>query len=262
MAEPGPSPGSDALLEARSISKRFGGITALHDISLTVAPGEILGLVGPNGAGKTTLFNCLNGQLRPEAGNIWFGGRLLNGMPAYKRARLGIARTFQRIEVFPALSVSEHLLVADRARNGDAHLWRDLLNLSRPTPGELARVSELLELVGLTEFADTPVAALSLGHCRLVELGRALATEPRLLMADEPSSGLDVRETEALGRAVCGVREQRGTAIILVEHDLDMVAQVVDRVIVLDFGNEIASGKLAEVLRDPTVRQAYLGKTA
>ncbi|MGO9342769.1 MAG: ABC transporter ATP-binding protein [Acidimicrobiales bacterium] len=253
---------SKALLEARSISKRFGGITALHDISLGVSAGEILGLVGPNGAGKTTLFNCLNGQLRPETGNIWFDGRLLNGMPPYKRARLGIARTFQRIEVFPALTVSEHLLVAERAHLGDARLWRDLLNLSRPTAQELERLHERLELVGLTEFADTPVAALSLGHCRLVELGRALATEPRLLMADEPSSGLDVRETEALGSAVCSVREQKGTAVILVEHDLDMVAQVVDRVIVLDFGNEIAAGPLAEVLRDPTVRQAYLGKTA
>ncbi len=262
MSDPATLVASKPLLEARSVSKRFGGITALYDISFTVAAGEILGLVGPNGAGKTTLFNCLNGQLRPESGNIWFDGRLLNRMPAYKRARLGIARTFQRVEVFPALNVSEHLLVAERARKGDAHLWKDLLNLSRPTAAELARVDELLELVGLVEFAETPVAALSLGHCRLVELGRALATEPRLLMADEPSSGLDVRETDALARAVREVREQKGTAIILVEHDLDMVAQVVDRVIVLDFGNQIAEGTLADVLRDPTVRHAYLGQTA
>jgi branched-chain amino acid transport system ATP-binding protein len=253
---------SRPLLEARSVSKRFGGITALYDISLSIAPGEILGLVGPNGAGKTTLFNCLNGQLRPEAGNIWFDGTLLNGMPPFKRARLGIGRTFQRIEVFPALTVSEHIMVAIRARSGDARLWKDLLNMSRPKSEEIDAVHAMLELVGLTDVADTPVAALSLGHCRLVELGRALATEPRLLMADEPSSGLDVRETDALAKAVCGVRETKGTAIILVEHDLDMVAQVVDRVVVLDFGNEIARGPLAEVLRDPTVRQAYLGKSA
>ncbi len=253
---------SRSLLQATSVSKRFGGITALYDISLKVAAGEIVGLVGPNGAGKTTLFNCLNGQLRPEAGNIWFDGHLLDGMPAYKRARLGIGRTFQRIEVFPALTVSEHLLIADRARCGDAHLWRDLLNLSRPTREELDRLDHMLGLVGLTDVAETPVAALSLGHCRLVELGRALATEPRLLMADEPSSGLDVRETDALARAVCGVRDTKGTAIILVEHDLDMVAQVVDRAVVLDFGHEIAQGPLAEVLKDPAVRHAYLGKTA
>jgi len=253
---------SSPLLEARSVSKRFGGITALHDISISVKEGEIVGLVGPNGAGKTTLFNCLNGQLRPEAGNIWFAGNLLNGMPPYKRARLGIGRTFQRIEVFPALTVKDHLMVAERARAGNAHLWKDLLNMSRPKSDEIDRVRAMLELVGLTDVADTPVAALSLGHCRLVELGRALATEPRLLMADEPSSGLDVRETDALARAVSEVRETKGTAIILVEHDLDMVAKVVDSVIVLDFGHEIARGPLADVLRDPMVREAYLGKSA
>jgi branched-chain amino acid transport system ATP-binding protein len=251
-----------ALLEARSVSKQFGGITALHDISISIQPGEILGLVGPNGAGKTTLFNCLNGQLRPEQGNIWFCGQLLDRMPAYRRARLGMARTFQRVEIFPALTVSEHFLVAERARTGDPRLWKDLLNRSRPTPVELERVAAMLELVGLTDAADVPVAALSLGHCRLVELGRALCTEPRLLMADEPSSGLDVRETDALARAVCGVRKNKGTAVLLVEHDLEMVAQVVDRVVVLDFGNEIARGPLAEVLKDPVVRHAYLGKTA
>ena len=256
VAEPG------HLLEARSISKRFGGITALHDISLAIDAGQILGLVGPNGAGKTTLFNCLNGQLHPEQGNIWFDGVQLDGMPAYKRARLGIGRTFQRIEVFPALTVLDHMLIAARARTGDARLWRDLLNRSKPTKDELSRAEFILELVGLTDVANTIVAALSLGHCRLVELGRALVTEPRLLMADEPSSGLDVRETEALARAVCQVRENEGTAIILVEHDLEMVAQVVDSVIVLDFGQEIARGRLDEVLSDATVRHAYLGKTA
>lgn len=250
------------LMEARSVSKRFGGITALHDVSLTIGAGEILGLVGPNGAGKTTLFNCLNGQLRPEEGNIWFEANLLDRMPAYKRARLGIARTFQRIEVFPELTVMDHLLVAERAKCGDARLWRDLLYKSRPTKDELARVEYMLELVGLVDFAQTPVAALSLGHCRLVELGRALATEPKLLMADEPSSGLDVRETDALAHALIQVRKSKGTAILLVEHDLDMVAKVVDRTIVLDFGHEIARGTLSEVLADPTVRQAYLGKTA
>jgi branched-chain amino acid transport system ATP-binding protein len=250
------------LLEAKSVSKRFGGITALHDISLSVSPGEIVGLVGPNGAGKTTLFNCLNGQLHPEEGNIWFSGTLMNGMPAYKRARLGIGRTFQRIEVFPALTVWEHLMVAVRAREGDAHLWKDLLNMSRPKKPELERVEELLELLGLLRYTNTPVAALSLGHCRLVELGRALATEPKLLMADEPSSGLDVRETEALARTVSEVRKTKGTAVILVEHDLDMVAKVVDRAIVLDFGHQIAAGPLSDVLAEPKVREAYLGKTA
>jgi branched-chain amino acid transport system ATP-binding protein len=256
------APASTPLLEARAISKRFGGVQALHDVTLSVEPGEIFGLVGPNGAGKTTLFNCLCGQLRPDGGSVRFAGNPIDHLPTYRRARLGIGRTFQRIEVFPELTVRDHLFVAARAHRGDGALWKDLLNLSQPKPQELATVDAVLDMVRLRDVADTPVAALSLGHCRLVELGRALAGEPRLLMADEPSSGLDVSETQALADTLLHVRQEHGTAVILVEHDLDMVAQVVDRVIVLDFGQQIAAGTLDEVLTDPVVRKAYLGKTA
>jgi len=234
----------------------------LHDVSLSVKAGEIFGLVGPNGAGKTTLFNCLCGQLRPDGGSIRFDGNLIDRLSTYRRARLGIGRTFQRIEVFPELTVRDHLFVAVRAQRGDGALWKDLLNLSRPKPEEVETVDRVLDLVGLQDVAGTPVAALSLGHCRLVELGRALAGKPRILMADEPSSGLDVQETRALADTLCQVREEHGTAVLLVEHDLDMVAQVVDRVVVLDFGQQIAAGTLDEVLADPVVRKAYLGKTA
>jgi branched-chain amino acid transport system ATP-binding protein len=254
--------GAGPLLEARTISKRFGGVQALHDVTLSVMPGEIFGLVGPNGAGKTTLFNCLCGQLRPDGGSVRFDGAPIDHLPTYRRARLGIGRTFQRIEVFPELTVRDHLMVAARAHEGDGALWKDLLNLSRPRPRELAMVESVLDMVRLQDVADTPVAALSLGHCRLVELGRALAGKPRLLMADEPSSGLDVSETQALADTLLHVRAEHGTAVILVEHDLDMVAQVVDRVIVLDFGQQIAAGTLDEVMTDPVVRKAYLGKTA
>jgi branched-chain amino acid transport system ATP-binding protein len=256
------APDAAALLEARSISKRFGGVQALHDVTMSVRAGEIFGLVGPNGAGKTTLFNCLCGQLRPDGGTVRLNGQPIDKLPTYRRARLGIGRTFQRIEVFPELTVRDHLLVAARAHSGNGALWKDLLNLSRPTPHEVGIVDRVLELVGLGDVADTPVAALSLGHCRLVELGRALAGEPRILMADEPSSGLDVQETRALADTLRHVREEHGTAVVLVEHDLDMVAQVVDHVIVLDFGQQIAAGTLDEVLADPGVRKAYLGKTA
>lgn len=249
-------------LEARSISKNFGGIQALHDVSLSVAPGEVLGLVGPNGAGKTTLFNCLCGLLRPDGGTVLFDGTPIDDLPTYRRARLGIGRTFQRIEVFPELSVRDHLLVAEQVRHGRGALWRDLLNLSQPTPEDNERVDAVLTLVGLEDVAQTPVAALSLGHCRLVELGRALAAEPLLLLADEPSSGLDVTETAALAATLRHIQSERGTSVLLVEHDLEMVAKVVDRVVVLDFGTEIAAGTLAEVLADPGVRKAYLGKTA
>jgi branched-chain amino acid transport system ATP-binding protein len=249
-------------LEARSISKHFGGIQALHSVSLSVGPGEVVGLVGPNGAGKTTLFNCVCGLLRPDGGTVFFDGGDIGRLPTYRRARLGIGRTFQRVEVFPELSVRDHLMVAERARFGKGALWKDLLNKSRPTPEENERVDAVLTLVGLDDVAGTPVAALSLGHCRLVELGRALVADPLLLLADEPSSGLDVQETSALAATLRHIQRERGTSVLLVEHDLDMVAEVVDRVVVMDFGTEIAAGTLDEVLADPVVRKAYLGKTA
>lgn len=250
------------LLVATGVSKRFGGVQALSEVSLSVAPGESLGLVGPNGAGKTTLFNCLCGQIRPDSGSVWFAGQLLDGVPPYRRARLGIRRTFQRVEICPELSVIDHLIVAERARRGDGRLWKDLLNRGAPRPEEMARVRAALDLVGLADVADTSASALSLGHCRLLELGRALVGDPRLLMADEPSSGLDVYETAALAKVFRLVQRERGTAIILVEHDLQMVSQVVDRAMVLDFGQLVAEGPLASVMSDPAVRRAYLGRTA
>ena len=198
------------LLDARSISIRFGGIAALKDVSVVVDAGEAVGLVGPNGAGKTTLFNCLCGQLRPNGGTVSFDGHVLDDMPAHLRARLGIRRTFQRVEVFPELSVRDHMIVAERARRGDGALWKDLLNMAKPRREELENVEKVLDLVGLTDMADVPVAALSLGHCRLVELGRALCGEPRLLMADEPSSGLDMSETAALATVLRGVQRDHG----------------------------------------------------
>jgi len=250
------------LLEARAVSKKFGGIQALYDISLHVDEGEIVGLVGPNGAGKTTLFNCICGQLTPDGGSVLFEGDPIDDLPVYKRARLGIARTFQRVEVFSEMSVREHVLVAERARRGGGALWKDLLNMGSPTRDELERAERVIDLVGLSALADTPVAALGLGNCRLVEVARALALEPRLLLADEPSSGLDTRETSTLSALLRRIQKERGTAVLLVEHDLDMVAQVVDRAVVLDFGNQIASGPLSQVIADPAVRRAYLGKTA
>jgi branched-chain amino acid transport system ATP-binding protein len=156
----------------------------------------------------------------------------------------------------------EHVLVADRARRGDGRLWKDLLNMGGPKKDEIDGSDAILELVGLADVADQPVASLSLGHCRLVEIARAVATRPRLLMADEPSSGLDVAETAALSNVLRRIQSEHGTAVLLVEHDLDMVSQVVDRVQVLDFGHTIAAGSLQEVMEDPAVRRAYLGKTA
>jgi branched-chain amino acid transport system ATP-binding protein len=250
------------LLEVGSLSVRFGGILALSEVSLNVGAGECVGLVGPNGAGKTTLFNCVCGQISSYKGTVSYRGTRIDGMPSHRRARLGIARTFQRIEVFSEMTVREHMLVAERARRGDGALWKDILNMGRPSAAEMSKCNEILTLVGLDDVADVPVAALSLGLCRLVELGRALTLEPQLLLADEPSSGLDTRETAEVAVLLRRIQSERGTAILLVEHDLDMVAEVVDRVMVLDFGHAIASGPLDEVIRDPEVRRAYLGKSA
>jgi branched-chain amino acid transport system ATP-binding protein len=250
----------EPLLHLKGVCKSFGGIQAVHTISFDVAPGESVGLVGPNGAGKTTLFNCVCGQLKPEAGEIVFDGQPLLSMPTYKRARLGIGRTYQRVEIFTDMSVRDHLMVAERSRQGEGRLWRDLLNLSKPKKDEVDRVDATLELVGITQLADTSVNALGLGHCRLVELARALATEPKILLADEPSSGLDLHETAEVAAVLRTVQRERGTAVLLVEHDLAMVAEVVDRAVVMDLGAMLFAGTFDDCMADPAVRDAYLGQ--
>jgi branched-chain amino acid transport system ATP-binding protein len=249
----------DALLRVDGVSKSFGGIAAVSGVSMEVGRGESVGLVGPNGAGKTTLFNCVCGQLRPEHGSIELEGRPIGALPTFERARLGIGRTYQRVEVFPDMTVRDHLLVALRARWRRGRLWRDLCNLSKPSSEESAKVDDVLGKVGLGDRSEAPVASLGLGSCRLVELARALVTDPVLLMADEPSSGLDVHETRELGSVLRQVQHDQGMAMVLVEHDLGMVAEVVDRTVVMNLGEVIAEGDFASVMADPTVRTAYLG---
>jgi branched-chain amino acid transport system ATP-binding protein len=249
-----------SLLQSAGVCKRFSGITALDDVSVTVEQGEPVGLIGPNGAGKTTFFNCLLGILRPERGRVAFNGRDITRMPVYKRARLGFGRTFQRVELFTGMTVRDHLLVAERSRLGTGRLWKDLLNLAGPTSDERARADATLELLGLLDVADEPIESLSLGRARLVEMGRALMTEPLLLLLDEPSSGLDQSETMELVGTLQTVQRERGTAILLVEHDVEMVQAFASRLYVLDFGIVIASGPTAEVMDDEAVRKAYLGE--
>jgi len=251
-----------ALLEADGISKRFGGIQALAPLSVAVDEGATVGVVGPNGAGKTTLFNCLLGLVAPDTGTVSFEGRRIDRLPTFRRGRLGIGRTFQRLELFTGMTPRQHLLVTERVRAGTGRLWKDVLGLGWPSAAEQASVEELLALVGLTERADVPVEALSLGTGRLVELARALVGSPRLLMLDEPSSGLDDTETAGLVAILRRVAAERGTAVVLVEHDLDMVVATVGRLVVLDFGRVIADGPVADVLEDPAVRRAYLGQGA
>jgi len=251
-----------ALLVATGITKQFGGILALDHVSLDVAAGEAVGVVGPNGAGKTTLFNCLFGLDDPDEGSVVFNGQSIDRMPVWKRSRLGIGRTFQRMELFEGMTVADHLLVAEQAASGTFRIWRDLLHRGGPTPAELHHVEEVLDLLGLVELAGRPVDTLDLGHGRLVELGRAMMGRPRLLMLDEPSSGLDAEDTTRLARILGETRRSTGVAVVLVEHDLALVEATVDRLYVLNFGKVLASGGVDEVLADPEVRRAYLGSTA
>ena len=247
------------LLEATGVTMTFSGIRALHDVSLRVESGERVGLIGPNGAGKTTLFNCLLGILQPDSGRVMLNGADVGGWPVHRRARAGMGRTFQRVELFSDTTVREHLLIAERIRNGSGAFWKDFIGRGRPRSAEIAACDEVLELLGIVELADQPVESLSLGQSRLVEVGRALMTGAQVLLLDEPSSGLDRDETQALAGTLRAVQESRGYAVLLVEHDVSLVAEFTERVYVLDSGSLIAEGSTAEVLADPAVRRAYLG---
>jgi branched-chain amino acid transport system ATP-binding protein len=249
-------------LSVRGVTKRFSGITALADIDLDVGEDEIVGLIGPNGAGKTTLFNCILGVLKADGGTVTYDGRDISSLPIHRRSKLGIARTFQRMELFPGLTPREHLLVTARARASRGGVVRDLLGRGRPTATEQARAKELLDHVGLADRADVPVESLSLGQGRLVELARALMCEPRLVLLDEPSSGLDRAETHGFARVLRDVREQTHASMLIVEHDLELVLDIADRLYCMDTGVMIASGAPSDVMADEAVRRAYLGVTA
>ena len=248
-----------AILRAREITKRFSGIVALDGVSIDVEPGERVGLIGPNGAGKTTFFNCLLGLLPADHGTVELDGKDISRLRVSQRARMGIGRTFQRIELFPDSTVRDHLFIAERVRRGSGRLWKDLIGLGRPRAEELARCDEVLALLRLEALADEPIERLSLGQCRLVEVGRALMTEPKLLLLDEPSSGLDRAETASLAQTLTEVQADQGFAILLVEHDVELVASFTTRCYVLDFGKLIVEGSSHEVLASAEVKSAYLG---
>jgi branched-chain amino acid transport system ATP-binding protein len=246
------------LLDARGITKRFAGIKALDHVDLDVDDGELVGLIGPNGAGKTTLFNCLYGITGPDHGRVLLGGTDITSLATHRRARLGLARTFQRMELFNGMSVRDHLVVAERSRDR-RRLWTDLMARGSTTAAERALTDAMLELLGLRDRADAPIEALTLGQARLVELGRALMCRPRLLFLDEPSSGLDQHETDEMAEVLTLAQRVQGTAILLIEHDLSLVQGVASRLFVLDYGRLIAAGDTGEVLSRPEVREAYLG---
>jgi ABC-type branched-subunit amino acid transport system ATPase component len=253
-------PGATPLLEARNVTVRFGGLAALDGVSMRVADGEILGIVGPNGAGKTTLFHVLSGLQRPTKGEVYVRGRRITGRSPQDRAARGLLRTFQRVQLFPELTVREHLELAYRTRYVKQSYFRDLLGLGRGG-GDSERdwIDQLIDRLALRDIEHQPAAALPLGKARLVEVGRALAARPSVVLLDEPSSGLDTRETQDLAEVLVRAREQEGVALVLVEHDLELVLGLSDRIDVLDFGQLIASGTPSEVRADPKVQAAYIG---
>ncbi|HJQ41896.1 MAG TPA: ABC transporter ATP-binding protein [Jatrophihabitantaceae bacterium] len=247
------------VLVVEELTKRFAGITALDRVSIQIDEGERVGLIGPNGAGKTTFFNCMLGVLPVDDGTVELAGRDISRLRVSQRARLGIGRTFQRIELFPDSTVRDHLFIAERVRSGRGRLWKDLVGLGRPRADELAACDEVLELLGLRDLADEPIERLSLGQCRLVEVGRALMTQPKVLMLDEPSSGLDRAETAKLAKTLQEVQAAQRFAILLVEHDVELVASFTTRCYALDYGRLITEGTSKDVLASPEVRAAYLG---
>jgi branched-chain amino acid transport system ATP-binding protein len=223
----------------------FGGVAALSDVSLQAEPGAVTGLIGPNGAGKTTLFNVITGLQRPDRGSVYLSGAEVTRRRTNVRARMGLARTFQRLELFSTLSATDNVRVG----------------LESFGAGSMATAVGLLERVGVAHEAASPVSSLPTGSARLVELARALSTDPKVLLLDEPCSGLDERETETLGRLLTSLAAE-GRAVVVVEHDTDLVLRVCSQVYVLDFGEVIASGTPEEVRRDPAVQEAYLGHAA
>jgi branched-chain amino acid transport system ATP-binding protein len=247
------SPADWAALEVRGVSVRFGGVAALTHVSLNVPSGTVTGLIGPNGAGKTTLFNVISGLQRPDDGNVFLDGADVTRQRPYRRARMGLARTFQRLELFGSLSAEENVLVgveAPRRANAPAVVG---------AKSDDAAATDLLQMVGAGDTIGELVNSLPTGSARLVELARALSTDPKVLLLDEPCSGLDETESAALGRLLRQLASE-GRSVLLVEHDMHLVLEVCDLVHVLDFGEVIASGTPDQIRRDPLVQAAYLGQ--
>jgi branched-chain amino acid transport system ATP-binding protein len=245
------------VLEAEGLRKSFGGVQAVAEVALAVAPGEVLALIGPNGAGKSTCFNLLNGQLRPDAGRVRLRGQDITGLPPRRIWRLGVGRTFQITATFGSMTVRENIQLALLSwRRRAMRLWRPLRSQ------EQAAAKVLLERLGMADQADRPCSILAYGDLKRVELAIALANDPVLLLMDEPTAGMAPAERAALMALTTAIARERGIAVLFTEHDMDVVFAHADRVLVLDRGRMIAEGAPAVVRADPLVREVYLGSAA
>ncbi|MGZ4206028.1 MAG: ABC transporter ATP-binding protein [Actinomycetota bacterium] len=252
-----------STLRADGVTIRFGGLTAVDDASIEVSDGAFVGLIGPNGAGKTTLFNAISGFVTPTSGRVLLDDRDITRRPAAARARLGIGRTFQKLELFGRMSVFDNLMVASESAQSKLDIVSDILSLPRRHKEEskcAKAAEEILDMLELGWARDRRAADLPVGHARILELGRALCMKPKVMLLDEPSSGLDSEETKAFGRLLRRVNQEMGIGILLVEHDMDLVMDVCKMLYVLDFGRTIASGTPDEIVNNPAVRSAYLGE--
>lgn len=248
-------------LEVSDLRKQFGGVVAVDDLTFRAARDEVTAVIGPNGAGKTTVFHLVTGFLRPTAGRISLDGREITGKKPHQIAALGVARTFQNVQVFSQMSVLENVMVGRHTRSSAGFLRSFLIPpFLRGEEHRIREASETwLEMVGLADRADQPAGSLPLGSQRALEMARALAQEPTLLLLDEPASGLNARETLAMGELISRIRGM-GITVLLVEHDMELVMEISDRVVVVNFGRRIAEGTPAEIQMDSDVIAAYLGE--